>query len=633
MCLPAALAVSRCPSAFAEASFAIALERKLGLPHLSALGISAVGLYPPGGAARPGARRAKPWLLARDALRYFSALFRGGLGTFLRQRTGDVTLADLAARWAKKRPHAPALEIDGASLSYLELSQAGLAAAQCLHTLGARSGDVVALVGHNSIGYVAALLGGARSGVTLALVHPELSGEPLRQALVSVGAKFVLCEEALAERVREVGPLPLATFDPGQATPFAQDDSDLPFAPDRGSRLFALVYTSGIIGWPKACRLPHSRVLAAACLFGAPLFDFRRGDKLLCGLPLYHGSPLMLGLGVCLVTGTPLVLQRRFSASDFFNVARQTGATALLYVGDLGRMLLATPESPSDRQHALRVAVGNGMAEAVWPKFQARFGIQSVREFYAATESPVGIFNFSGRVGSVGNLPYAWMFGLKLAKLDEQGELVRDANGRLVECADDEPGELLVRARRSGLGVFHGYVEDSATEARLVRDAFAPGDALFRTFDVLRRDREGFYYFVERRGDSYRFKGENVSVSQVEHELEQVPGVREAAVAGVKLAGYDGRVGLAIVAARPGFDVASLEALAIRLPRSARPRFVRLVPELQRTASLKLKRRGWADEGVDPMRVDGELWVLVEGAYRRLDVETYRDIQAGVVRL
>jgi fatty-acyl-CoA synthase len=571
--------------------------------------------------------------VARDALRYFSALIRGSLATFLRQFTGDVTLADLVARRANRHPDALALEVEGSRLNYLELSFAAHGAAQCLHGLGARSGDVVALVGHNSIGYVAALLGGARSGITMALVHPELSGEPLRHALRSAGAKFVLCEAALAERIRELEPLPLAMFDAMSAAPFPLDETTAPFAPDRRLRDFALVYTSGTTGWPKACRLPHSRVMAAACLFGAPLFDFGTRDKLLCALPLYHGSPLMLGLGVCLVTGTPLVLQRRFSASEFTAIAARTGATALLYVGDLGRMLLATPESPRDRQHGLRLAVGNGMAAAVWPKFQQRFGIESVREFYAATESPVGIFNFSGRVGSVGNLPYAWMFGLKLARLDDDGELVRDANGRLVECDDDEPGELLVRARRSGLGVFHGYVEQSATEARLVRDAFVPGDALFRTFDLLRRDRDGFYYFVARRGDSYRFKGENVAVASVERELEALPNVREAVVTGVEVAGYDGRVGLAVLVAEPDFDVTGLAALTERLPRSAWPRFVRLVPELNRTASLKLKRSSFANEGVDPTRVGSELWALVEGQYRRLDSATYRDITSGKLRL
>ena len=571
--------------------------------------------------------------MARDVLGYFSALVRGSLGTFLRQLSGDVTLADIVARRARRRPDALALEVDGVRLNYLELSLAALAAAQCLRRLGALSGDVVALVGQNSIGYVAALLGGAHSGITLALVHPELSGAPLEQALLAAGAKFALCETELAERLRQVRSLPLATFDPTSAVPFALEDAPSPSAPGRRAVDFARVYTSGTTGWPKACRLPHSRVLAAACLFGAPLFDFRAGDKLLCCLPLYHGSPLMLGLAVCLVTGTPLVLERRFSATELTAVAARTGATALLYVGDLGRMLLASPPSPRDRQHGLRIAVGNGMAETVWPKFQARFGIERVREFYAATESPVGIFNFSGRVGSVGNLPYAWMFGLKLARLDENGDLRRDAEGRLLECGDDEPGELLVRARRSGLGVFHGYVDQNATEARLVRNGFVDGDALFRTFDVLRRDRDGFYYFVARRSDSYRFKGENVAVAAVEQELEALPGVREAVVTGIEMPGYDGRVGLAVLVVEPSFAIAEVATLAARLPRTALPRFVRLVPELARTASLKLKRQSFADEGVDPARIGAQVWALIDAQYRALDAETHRDIKSGKLRL
>ena len=571
--------------------------------------------------------------MVRDVFRYLAALFRGSLAPFLRQAVGQATLADLTRRWAKRRPHALALEVDGQQLSYAELAAASHGAAQCLRALGARPGDVVALVGKNSIGYVAALLGGAQSGITLALVHPELSGEPLRQALSSAGANAVLCETALAPALAEVGKLPLATFDPSSRTPFPVASAASRFVPERRLRDFALVYTSGTTGWPKACRLPHSRVLTAACLFGAPLFDFRAGDKLLCALPLHHGSPLMLGLGTCLVTGTPLLLQRRFSASEFTAIAARSGATALLYVGDLGRLLLATPPSPHDRAHALRVAVGNGLAPDVWTKFQARFGIATVREFYAATESPVGIFNIAGRVGSVGNLPYAWMFGLKLVKVDENGELVRSLAGRLVECADDEPGELLVRARRSGLGVYHGYVDQSATEARLVRDAFTPGDALFRTFDVLRRDRDGFYYFVERQGDSYRFRGENVSVAQVETELLATPGVLGAVVTGVEVPGYDGRVGLAVLATESSFDIVSLEALAMRLPRSALPRFVRVVPELSRTSSLKLKRRVWANEGIEPARIGPDVWALDDGHYRRLDAEAHRDILVGKLRL
>jgi fatty-acyl-CoA synthase len=225
------------------------------------------------------------------------------------------------------------------------------------------------------------------------------------------------------------------------------------------------------------------------------------------------------------------------------------------------------------------------------------------------------------------------MFGLKLARLDEQGELLRDARGRLVEAAVDEPGELLVRARQRGLGVYHGYVDSSASEARLLRSAFRDGDVMFRTGDVLRRDRDGFYYFVERRADGYRFRGENVSAVQVERELQALPGVVSALVTSVQLPGYDGRVGVALIVPAHDFDVARLSALNQRLPRPAVPRFVRLVDELPRTSSLKLKRQLWAAEGVDPARSQRPIWVLLDGAYRKLDAVAYDDVLHGRVRL
>jgi fatty-acyl-CoA synthase len=570
-----------------------------------------------------------------DALRYFSALTRHGLAPFARQALGQTTLADVLARSARKRPNALALEVDDEAFTCAQLARLAESAAAELVAWGTEPGDVVALVGRNSVAYVALLLGAAQRGVTLALVHPELAGQPLGQALEAARATRVVCEEQLLSSVRAVSALPVLGFDPERREPFAMSVAGTTgFAPSRGTRDWALVYTSGTTGFPKACRLPHSRVLTAACVFAAPLCDFRHDDKLLCALPLHHGSPLMVGLGACLVTGTPLRLLRRFSASTLIEDARRSRATCLLYVGDLGRMLLATPPSARDRDHPLRMAVGNGMSPQIWRDFQERFGIAQVREFYAATESPMGLFNVAGRVGSVGNLPYAWMFGMKLVRVDpETGELLRGADGRLQESAVDEPGELLVRARQSGLGVYHGYVDQVATESRLVRSAFREGDVLFRTGDVLRRDHDGFYYFVERRGDSFRFRGENVSAALVERELEGLAGVRAALVTGVTVPGYEGQAGLAALIWEQGFDVNSLAILAERLPRSALPRFVRRVEELPRTASLKLRRRALAADGVDPERVAAELWVLRGDTYIRLDSAAYRDILSGSLRL
>ena len=571
--------------------------------------------------------------MARDALHYLTAFARSGLVPFARQTLGEVTLADVLARWARQQPSALALQVGDERLTSAELELAAQGAAAQLLALGAAPGDVVALIGRNSSAYVAWLLGAARLGVTLTLPHPELAGEPLQQALVAARATRVLVERELAGAVRASTALPLLEFDPARSEPWWAPPQPPPFSPARRAHDFARVFTSGTTGLPKACRLPHSRVLAAACLFGAPLFDYRASDKLLCALPLHHGSPLMLGLGACLVTRTPLVLLRRFSASELLPTAEQSGATVLLYVGDLGRLLLATPKSERDRRHSLRLAVGNGMAADVWSAFMERFGIPQVREFYAATESPVGLFNFSGRLGSVGNLPYPWLFGLKLAKLDSEGQLLRNERGRLVECGPDEPGELLVRARASGVGVYHGYVDRGDTEARLVRGAFHDGDVLFRTGDVLRRDRDGFFYFVERRGDGYRFRGENVSAQLVERELTRVPGVSAAQVSSVALPGYDGRAGVALLVPAADFEVERLSVLAERLPRAALPRVVRLLADLPRTGSLKPKRRPLTTAELDPARVTDPLWIWADGRFRPLDGDAYRELMAGRLRL
>ena len=569
-----------------------------------------------------------------DALRYFSALTRSGLWPFARQAFGERTFADVVARSARLHPNAPALEVGDEAFTCAELGRLANSAARQLTTWGVRTGDVVALIGRNSVAYVALLLGAAQRGVTLALVHPELADEPLRQALTAAGATRVLCEQQLVASVATATKLPVYDFDPERREPFGLEASAPDLAASRAEHDWVLIYTSGTTGLPKASRLPHSRVMTASCLFAAPLCGFRQGDKLLCALPLHHASPLMVGLGACLVTGTPLRLERRFSASSLLDVARRSQATALLYVGDLGRMLLATPPSDRDRDHALRLVVGNGLSSEIWARLQERFGIEQVREFYAATESPMGLFNISGRVGSVGNLPYAWMFGMKLVRIDpESGDLLRGADGKLQECAVDEPGELLVKARQSGIGVYHGYVDRAATESRLVRAAFHDDDVLFRTGDVLRRDRDGFYYFVERQGDSYRFRGENVSVSQVEQELVGINGVQSAVVTGVEVPGYDGRVGLAALVWAPDFDVARLSALAERLPRSALPRFVRRLDDLPRTSSLKVRRRALSAAGADPERLPDPLWVLAGGAYVPLSSEIYRDILAGKLRL
>ena len=269
--------------------------------------------------------------------------------------------------------------------------------------------------------------------------------------------------------------------------------------------------------------------------------------------------------------------------------------------------------------------------------FQDRLGGAKIREFYAATEAPSAILNLTGKVGSLGHVPFERRRGFRLARLDsEQRDLLRGPGGRAEPCSENEPGELLLRvfpSAREPLGAFAGYADAAAASAaRIARDVFAPGDAYFRCGDVLRRDRDGYFYFVDRLGDGYRWKGENVSALQVERTLSAGLGLAAVAVFGVHVPGYPGRAGFAEVVAPGAFDAPRFAAVARGLPAHARPCFVRPVATLELTSSLKVKKRA-LDLATLVVRADPSLWVRQEDSYVVLTRQLWDDLCRGEKRL
>jgi fatty-acyl-CoA synthase len=243
--------------------------------------------------------------------------------------------------------------------------------------------------------------------------------------------------------------------------------------------------------------------------------------------------------------------------------------------------------------------------------------------------------NRTGRPGSVGR-PYPFQHDhVRLARYDlAAGALVRGPDGFLVACADGEPGELLGRVGGGSRMAYDGYTDPEASERKLVREAFAPGDAWFRTGDLLSRDRDGYYYFVDRIGDTFRWKGENVSTQEVAETLNRGPGVSETNVYGVTVPDSDGRAGMAAVVLLPGmrFDPLAFYAhAAARLPAYARPLFVRLVDEMTVTGTLKQRKHDLQAEGYDPGRIADPLYVRDDAAatYVPLTVEGYEAIVCG----
>src|SRR6266516_1334942 len=355
-----------------------------------------------------------------------------------------------------------------------------------------------------------------------------------------------------------------------------------PDIPDvRGGDVFLYIYTSGTTGYPKPAIVRHLRFTMGGITL-AGLLGVEAGETIYAPLPLYHGESLFVGFAPAFRAGGAFASRRRFSASAFLDDVRRHQAVAFVYVGELCRYLLRLPPTPRDRDHRLRVAAGAGLRPDIWTAFQARFGIARIIEMYGATEGNVALHNADGRVGSVGKPHPMLEDTVRLGRFDlARGELLRGPDGFCIPCAPGEPGELLGRV--GGAMEYDGYTDRAASERKLVRDAFARGDAWFRTGDLLRQDADGYYYFVDRIGDTFRWKGENVATQEVADVLCGAPGVTEANVYGVAVPGEDGRAGMAALVLAEGarFDGAALYARTEQhLPAYARPAFVRLVPEM-----------------------------------------------------
>jgi fatty-acyl-CoA synthase len=500
-------------------------------------------------------------------------------------------------------------------------------------------GDVVALLAPNSAVYFAAWTGVSRTGASVALLNTNLSGPALAHGVAAAGATHLLlapaCEAAWSQaRAHLDAPptvWPLAIADTFSADPLSDDETG------RDARLndrALLIYTSGTTGLPKAANVSHARVLSW-CGWFAGLMGVTEQDRLYDCLPMYHSVGGVVAVGGALINGGSVVVRERFSVRHFWTDVAATRCTLVQYIGELCRYLLAAPPHPDERAHSLRLACGNGLREEVWTAFQARFAIPRVLEFYAATEGSFSLYNVEGRPGAVGRIPpfLAHRFPAAVVRYDpEAGRPLRDAEGRCVRCAPGEPGEAI--GRLDAHHRFEGYTDAGASDAKVLRDVFEPGDAWFRTGDLMRRDGAGFFYFVDRIGDTFRWKGENVSTAEVADALAACPGVTAAAVYGVALPACDGRAGMAALEIADGFCLDTLSAhVDRRLPAYARPVLLRVRRELAATSTFKLQTRELAEDGYDPSTVADPLYLLDAGVYRAFDASMHGDLTAGRIRV
>ena len=379
-----------------------------------------------------------------------------------------------------------------------------------------------------------------------------------------------------------------------------------------------LIFTSGTTGLPKAAIISNLRFINAGEMMGG-LIGAGEGDVLYCFLPLYHGAGGMVLPSLALAFGIPMMLRRKFSVSGFWSDVERHQVTALYYIGEIVRFLLTPEEQPDERNNTLRAMMGAGMRPDVWREFVRRFDVPLVLEGLGSTEANYGITNFDNRIGSVGRIPYREHSNVRVLEYDlEADEHVRDADGRPVEAKPGEIGELIAQVHEHDLpsGMFEGYTSPQATEGKLMRDVFAQGDVYFRTGDLVRFDEDDFFYFVDRVGDTFRWKSENVSTLEVETILSAAPGVGSINVYGVKVPGTEGRAGMAAIVPDGAFDPSAFyEFAAKNLARYAVPRFIRIQRATEMTTTYKLLKVGLRKAGYDPARCGGDaLWIIDEDA-------------------
>ena len=539
--------------------------------------------------------------------------------------------------------------------TYAQFNQRANQVARALRAQGVKKGDVVAMAIENRPAFFFVWFGIAKLGAVAAFINTHVSGKPLVHALEVTHAQYVIVGEECAPRFAETEgldakltysywpdedrPAPaemLGRFGVNlQALAMAEDSQAVPLEWREGVKAgdtAQYIFTSGTTGLPKAAVISHARWLMAGDSMQL-LWEIDQNDCFYCFLPLYHGAASMSLTSTALSAGARIVVRRKFSRSEFWSDVRKHEVTFCQYVGEICRFLLSVPAQKDDQQHTLRKMAGTGLSPEIWQQWTARFGDQfQIYEGWGGTESNTNTINLDNRIGSCGRVPFWEKTNLRLVRYDqEKGDYIRDENGFLQLADVNEPGEaigMVINYPDVVAGRFEGYTSVEASEKKLIRNVFQEGDVWWTSGDLLRCDEEGYCWFVDRIGDTFRWKSENVSTMEVSDALGDFEGLDAITVYGVQVPGHGGRAGMAALVMNEGsaFEPKAFWELAIaRLPRYAAPLFVRLMDTPDMTGNYKLRKVDLQKHGYDLEQVSDPLFV------RNDKLKTYVPLSAQTV--
>ncbi len=594
--------------------------------------------------------------LVRGALRLSPQLPRAALATvraLLLNKEKAKSIGALLELQAERRPNHIALLYEDRVYGYAQFNHKANQIAHYLESQGVSGGDTVAVFMENRPEVLFAVAGIVKLGAIASMINTSQRGEVLTHSLNLVKPKFTIVGSELLEAIEEVSTELGEDFcrsrlfqrdNTTQPTPanFVDLDAELEQQPITNpastddvllGQPAYYIFTSGTTGLPKASVMSHLRWMRACYTMGLASLGTRDTDVFYCCLPLYHNNALTLAWSATLGAGASFALARKFSASRFWDDIRTYEATMFCYIGELCRYLLAQPPRHTDRQHLIRSCVGNGLRPEIWDEFKSRFGIEKINEFYGASEGNLVFTNAFNMDRTAGFCPMSFA----IVQYDIEADApVRDADQHMIKVAKGESGLLLTEVtERFG---FEGYTDASASQKKLYRDVFTAGDCWFNTGDLVRDQGYKHIQFVDRLGDTFRWKGENVATTEVEAAVNRWPQVSQSVVYGVEVPHADGRAGMAALTPNgpvEDFDLAGLaEHLRKTLPAYAVPLFLRLRADQEVTGTFKYRKVELKEQAFDPAACTEPLFALTgDGGYEAVTAEVYARIQSGEVRL
>ena len=542
--------------------------------------------------------------------------------------------------------------------TYGHTNKAANSLARYLVSTGVKHGDRVVLFMENRPSFVIALLALNKIGAIAVLINTSLTGDPLVHCINSsdsvkciVGAERVdALEDVLdqinitqqedflwAEDTAEFS-LPDWAIDLKTQLNLSDDHNLEETNAVKAKDVACYIFTSGTTGVPKAAICPNQKLIAASINIKMAGYRIDETDCMHNSLPLYHSTGLMLGLCAVIQAGASTFIKRKFSASTFWDEVKQYNTTALVYIGELCRYLANTEPTPAEQNNPLKVMVGNGLRPDVWDIFKDRFGVDRIVEIYGASEGNAPFMNLLNKDKTIG------MTNAQVALIEydvAEDKIIKNEDGTCKKITAHDPGLLIVFI--SPNAVFNGYTDAQATEKKILRDVFEKGDAWFNTGDLIKTVDVGYalgkvhYQFVDRIGDTFRWRSENVSTNEVGEILNRYKDVNMSNVYGVKVPGCEGRAGMA------AFSLENAEMfnwqefsnyVENNLPKYARPVFIRIIQEMDTTGTFKLKKNDLRDEAFDLSKVSDKVYCLKPNSseYVALDsewLEVINSEQAG----